>query len=241
MFPARSKDTALDEAPADKAPPQASLWPALRARPRLLGSAFVGFVAYCIARYLLDLTGASSILVGWNVGALLNLGLTWDMMRRTDIDAIKRRALTQDQGRLTILLVVVLASAAVLLAVATQLAQARELHGLLLAWHVGLAVLTLMTAWLFTQLVFALHYAHDFYIARNAKQADPLLFPGTKDPLYADFFYFACVIGTSAQTADIAFNGSALRPVGTLHCLLAFFFNASLLALSINVVAGVVA
>jgi uncharacterized membrane protein len=64
------------------------------------------------------------------------------------------------------------------------------------------------------------------------------MFPGTRDPGYADFFHFACVIGAAAQTADISFNGSALRPVGTLHCILSFFFNATLLALSINLAAG---
>jgi uncharacterized membrane protein len=69
-------------------------------------------------------------------------------------------------------------------------------------------------------------------------QADPLLFPGTPEPGYGDFIYFACVIGTSGQTADVSFNGSALRRVGTLHRVLALFFNATLLALSINIAAG---
>ena len=55
-----------------------------------------------------------------------------------------------------------------------------------------------------------------------------------------DFFYFACVIGTSGQTADVAFATSALRRVGTLHCVLAFFFNTTLLALTINVAAGLI-
>jgi uncharacterized membrane protein len=65
-----------------------------------------------------------------------------------------------------------------------------------------------------------------------------LTFPGTKDPDYLDFFYFSCVIGTSGQTADVAFNGSALRAVGTLHCILVFFFNTTVLALTINIAAG---
>jgi uncharacterized membrane protein len=104
---------------------------------------------------------------------------------------------------------------------------------------VSLAALTVFTSWLFTQVLFALHYAHDFYMARIRGAADPLAFPGTRDPGYGDFFHFACVIGTAGQTADIAFYGSALRPVGTLHCIVAFFFNATLLALAINLAAGV--
>jgi uncharacterized membrane protein len=143
-----------------------------------------------------------------------------------------------DEGKLAILALVIIAAGAILLAVGTQLALARELHGTQRAWHVLLAVVTVLTSWLFTQVLFAFHYAHDFYLARVRGERDPLEFPGTADPTYGDFFHFSCVIGTSGQTADISFMGSAMRPVGTVHCIVAFFFNASLIALSINVVAG---
>jgi len=72
--------------------------------------------------------------------------------------------------------------------------------------------------------------------ARRRRAPDPVA--RGHQPVYADFFHFACVIGTSGQTADISFSGRALRPVGTLHCVLAFFFNTTVLALSINVAAG---
>ena len=217
---------------------RAKLWPALRARPRLLGSVVFGLAVFLATR-LTGLSRAVDTLIAWNAGALMNLGLTWHLVWNTDVEAIKRRAIVQDQGRLTILTVVVLTAAAVLLAVGTQLSQMKDLSGPLRTAHLLLAILTVVTSWLFTQCVFAIHYAHDFYAARLRNAPDPLDFPGTPDPLYGDFFHFSCVIGTSAQTADISFHGSALRPVGTLHCIVAFFFNASLLALSINVAAGV--
>ncbi len=216
----------------------ARLWPALRARPRLLSSLVIGIAVYVVLDFTGALPGAASTLVAWNAGAILNLLLTWHLARTTDIEAIKRRALTQDQGRVTILTVVVLAAAAVMLAVGTQLTLVKDLHGSARVLHLGLAALTIVSSWLFTQTVFALHYAHDFYLSRLGGAPDPLDFPGTPDPLYADFFHFSCVIGTSAQTADISFEGSSLRPVGTVHCIISFFFNASLLALSINVAAG---
>jgi uncharacterized membrane protein len=98
--------------------------------------------------------------------------------------------------------------------------------------------MTVLTSWLFTQTLMAFNYAHDFYRARDNGQPDPLTFPGTTEPGYGDFIYFACVIGTSGQTADVVFNGTALRPTGTLHCILAFFFNTTVLALTINIAAG---
>jgi len=228
----------MSDAETEKAQRRAKLWPALRARPRLLASLLFGFGVYLATR-MTGLSHAADTLIAWNAGAMMNLALTWHMVWRTDVEAIKRRAVAQDQGRITILTVVVLTAAAVLLAVGTQLSQVKNLTGTPRVAHLLLAVLTVVTSWLFTQCVFAVHYAHDFYTARLRKAPDPLDFPGTPEPLYSDFFHFACVIGTSAQTADISFHGPLLRPVGTLHCIVSFFFNASLLALSINVAAGV--
>ena len=42
----------------------------------------------------------------------------------------------------------------------------------------------------------------------------------------------------SGQTADVTFTDSKLRRIGTLHCVLAFLFNTTMLALTINVAAG---
>lgn len=211
---------------------------ALQARPRLVGCTVVGVLAYVLLGTLFPTATAAPVLAAWNTGALLYLALAWRMMATTPVQGIRERAIGQDEGRLAILLLVVLAALAVLLAVGTQLAQVKDLHGNARTLHVALVALTVLTSWLFTQVLFALHYAHDFYMARNSGAEDPLAFPGTHDPGYADFFHFACVIGTAGQTADISFNGSALRPVGTLHCIVAFFFNAALLALTINLAAG---
>jgi uncharacterized membrane protein len=169
---------------------------------------------------------------------LLYLTLAAAMMTRSGSEQMRRRALIEDDGRRVVLACVVLAAGIVLFAVGSQLLAVKALPGPQRLGHIGMAALTLVSSWFFTQVMFALHYAHDFYMLRHRKQPDPLLFPGTADPNYSDFVYFACVIGTSGQTADVAFNGAALRGIGTLHCVLAFFFNTTVLALTINVAAG---
>jgi uncharacterized membrane protein len=151
---------------------------------------------------------------------------------------MRRRALHQDEGRLIILTGVALAAVAVLVAIASQLTAVKNLPGQARLPHLALTALTVVSSWLFTQAMFALHYAHDFYAARERGLPDLLSFPGTPEPDYGDFFYFACVIGTSGQTADVAFTSSALRRIGTLHCVLAFAFNTTVLALSVNLAAG---
>ncbi|MFD1579255.1 DUF1345 domain-containing protein [Ramlibacter ginsenosidimutans] len=86
--------------------------------------------------------------------------------------------------------------------------------------------------------MFALHYAHDYYLAETRGQRGALDFPGGHAPDYGDFLYFSSVIGTSGQTADVSFTSRPMRRTGTVHCTLAFFFNTTLIALTINVASG---
>jgi uncharacterized membrane protein len=210
----------------------------LLARPRLWSSAAFGVAVYLLVPGGTALQSGSRALLAWNAAAVLYLVLALHMAWGAGAAQVKRRALRQSEGRLLVLLMVVVAAVAVLLAVASQLSAVKTLPGADRAPHVALAAFTVLSAWLFTQTLLALHYAHEFYIGRARGAPDALNFPGTAEPGYGDFFYFACVIGTSGQTADVAFSGSALRAVGTLHCILAFFFNTTVLALAINIAAG---
>ena len=210
----------------------------LSTRPRLWLSTAFGVALYFVLPSFIVMQTQSRLLIAWNAGALLYLVLAAHMLSKADTEAMQRRAEAQSEGRIFVLAIVVAAAVAVLLAVGSQLSVLKDMRSTERAPHVALAALTVISSWLFTQTLFALNYAHDFYRARETRQGDPLDFPGTKDPSYGDFFYFACIIGTSGQTADVAFNGSLLRPVGTLHCILAFFFNTTVLALTINIAAG---
>ncbi len=209
----------------------------LTTQPRLWSSVTVGVLVYLLLPAALAQAGSRALLA-WNAGALLYLGLALHMLLQSETEDMQRRAQQQNEGRVLMLVMVVLAAVAVLLAVGSQVSAIKNLPGTARAPHLALAALTVLTSWLFTQTLLAFRYAHDFYRARDQGQPDPLTFPGTVEPSYGDFFYFACVIGTSGQTADVAFNGAALRPEGTLHCILAFFFNTTVLALTVNTAAG---
>jgi uncharacterized membrane protein len=209
----------------------------LSARPRLWSSVAMGLLLYALLPAPLAPAGSRALLA-WNAGALLYLGLAVHMLWQSDTEAMQRRARQQSEGRVAMLVMVVVAAVAVLLAVGSQLIAIKAMPGSARAPHLALAALTVLTSWLFTQTLMAFNYAHDFYRARDEGRPDPLTFPGTVEPGYGDFLYFACVIGTSGQTADVVFNGATLRPTGTLHCILAFFFNTTVLALTINIAAG---
>jgi len=209
-----------------------------RAHPRLIVAVVVGTaVGLALPAQLAGLP-TPRFLVGWNVFALLYLAIAGRMIALSPQSEIQRRAARQDDGRMLVLVLGLLASVAVLVAVGSQLSAVRGLGGAAKAVNIGLAALTVVSGWLVTQVLFALHYAHEFYGARQREEPDPLQFPGGGDPGYADFLYFACIIGTSAQTADVALASRRMRGVGLVHCIQAFFFNTTVLALTINIAAG---
>ncbi|HSW20438.1 MAG TPA: DUF1345 domain-containing protein, partial [Ramlibacter sp.] len=63
-------------------------------------------------------------LLAWNAACLVYLLLCWRTTQSVPVDVIRSRAVIEDEGRMTILLLVVIGAAAVLLAVGSQLGHA---------------------------------------------------------------------------------------------------------------------
>lgn len=212
----------------------------LMARPRLLTCMVVGLATFFALPSALAPHAITRALIGWNAGACLYLLLAGHMMLGSTHARMRTRALQEDEGRLVVLALVVAAAVACVGAIVAELAVAKDMHTTLRYAHIGLAGLTILSSWLFTQVMFALHYAHDYYAAETRGHGGGLDFPGGQAPDYGDFLYFACVIGTSGQTADVSFTSRGMRRTGLVHCILAFFFNTTLVALTINIAAGFV-
>lgn len=208
------------------------------ARPRLLCSVSVG----CASAYLLPETwaqqAATRAIIGWNIGAIFYLLLAMKMMFWSTHERMRARALQQDEGKTVVLLLVITAALMCIGAIVAELAVVKDLKGQLRYAHIALAALTIATSWAFTQTMFALHYAHDYYVCVIRGGSGGLDFPGDHLPDYGDFLYFASVIGTSGQTADVSLTSRKMRRAGTVHCVLAFFFNTTVLALTINIASG---
>lgn len=205
----------------------------------LLALALGALVAFALSP---SLGVVPRLLIGWNVAVLAHLGLVAKFVARADHDSMRYRARTEDEGRGTILVLVCLAVLASLLAIVVELAGSGGGKAGERAFSTGLAVLTVVVSWLLMQVTFALHYAHQYYSTMGSGEAGNdcggIDFPGEPAPDYFDFLYMACVIGTSAQTADVSFRSRATRRVGLLHSVLAFFYNTAVLALVINITAS---
>jgi uncharacterized membrane protein len=182
---------------------------------------------------------ATSSIIGWDVlCAAFMLSVLATMMAHAP-DQIRVKAAQQDEGKGLILTLVLTAATVSLFAIAAQLSLAKAEHGLMRIGHVALAFTTVAASWLMVQLIFAFHYAHEYYAQKpGGGDEEGLKFPGGEPPDYWDFIHFSVVIGAAAQTADIEFTSKTLRRIGTVHCLVSFAYNTVIVALTINLLAG---
>jgi uncharacterized membrane protein len=212
----------------------------ITSRPRLFACILIAGGVYVFLPELADWRTSTRLLIAWNVGAGLYLLAAMHMMFSIKEAGIRQRALEQDEGQHLIMALVVLSALVCLAGVVIELSVAKTMTGTLRYEHMGHAVLTIATSWFFTQVMFAQHYAHEYYLSLEHQQSGGLLFPEEPLPDYMDFLYMSCVIGTSGQTADVSFTSRSMRRIGLLHCLLCFFFNTTVLALTVNMASSLI-
>ena len=88
---------------------------------------------------------------------------------------------------------------------------------------------------------FTFQYAHLFYSDHKDdpnKHAEGLDFPSDKHPNYVDFAYFSFVLGMTFQVSDVQISAKGIRRIALVHGLLSFGLNTFVVALTINVIAG---
>lgn len=214
-------------------------------RPRLLAGLGVGAGVWLLLQQAPQAIGAvTSVVLAWDAACLTFILGAVAMMWGAVPSAIRATAATQDEGQGMILGLTLAAAAASIGVVTAELSAAQSDQGWVQGLRVGLAFGTVALSWFVVQLIFALHYAHEYY-APDRSAAEPgggevtggLAFPGAGEPDYWDFLHFSVIIGVACQTADIAFTSKALRRIGTVHGVAAFVFNTVIVALTINLVA----
>lgn len=178
----------------------------------------------------------------WVIGGLVYLTVAVKTMRACTPDVMARNAARQDDSRLVIMALILIAISSSFASIVGLLAEAKAASQNAKWLYLALAAATIIIAWSVTQVVFTLHYAHEFYRPTRASgdARGGLDFPGEKNPDYWDFLYFATSIGATSQTSDVAVHGRHLRRLVTVHAVVSFFFNAAVLALMINLAASLI-
>ncbi|MDI1345958.1 MAG: DUF1345 domain-containing protein [Pseudolabrys sp.] len=200
-----------------------------------LAIAIVIGIAVALALHLVEMRAVARALIGWNVGVIVYLALTYAMMWRTEVEAIRRRAAEQDEGVYIIQVLAIAATFASLAAVLFALIGSKQSG---VATGVPLAVTTILLSWTFVHTIFTFHYAHEYYGERRDGKIGGLMFPGDREPDYRDFLYFSLVIGMTSQVSDVQVTSKVIRRLVAIHGVLSFFFNLVVLALTVNMIAA---
>jgi len=197
---------------------------------------FILFVVLTIAGSLIavpKLGWAAGAMAGFDVAALVFF-VTIAPLLNDKPEEMRESAKRNDANRAGLLVVTGIVMIAILAAVSSELVQQHMPKGL----EMALTIATLCLAWIFSNIVYALHYAHLFYVAVDGKDGRGVEFPKTEQPDYWDFIYFSTCLGMTFQVSDMTITSGRLRRVVTFHCLAAFVFNLGIVAFTVNVLGG---
>ena len=197
------------------------------APPRFIAFALILVGAGVVLVPPLGLT--RGILAGFDLAAFLFLISLVPLLRQGQAARMRARAARNDANRAVLLVFCGVVLFVILVAVGG------ELRGRSSTVTIALVVTTLILAWLFSNIVYALHYAHLFYSAGEKGDAGGLQFPDTAEPDYWDFLYFSVTLGMTFQTSDVAIAARRMRRVVTGQCLAAFLFNLGVIAFTVKV------
>jgi uncharacterized membrane protein len=201
------------------------------ARRRLAVSAAVGLIV----------GGALTRFVAWEVSTLVAwcglagtfVGVTLALMVSADSAQTRATALREDESRFVLDLILLAASIVSLVGVGFILLKASSAHGLAVAGMTALGVVSVILSWALVHTVYALRYA-DLYYSRQGG----IEFNQPEDPDYRDFAYLAFTIGMTYQVSDTNLKIKAIRHTALRHALLSYLFGTVIIAVTINIVAG---
>ena len=134
----------------------------LLGRPRLWTSIALGVLAWLLMPMISGNHLGTRYLLAWNVCALTYLALSTHMLRFSDTERIRRRALKQNEGRFLVLAMVLMGAISVLVAITSELGPIKDGQSELeKIYRLFMTIVTVVSTWLFIHTIFATHYAHD--------------------------------------------------------------------------------
>lgn len=209
----------------------------IRARPRFYAAFAVGVATALLCPGALG--AIERAVIGWDTGIALYLILIFMLAARATPESMHRRAALEDQARWAFLALMAGAAFFSMFALLGILHRVHDASGILAGELAAVAGATILLSWVFAHTVFAVHYAHDFYGDRASSLPPGLIFPGERpDPDYWDFLYFSFVVGMACQVSDVEVATQPWRRLVLAHGVMSFLFNTVVLALTINLLAG---
>jgi uncharacterized membrane protein len=193
------------------------------------------FLGLCLSAAVFQLWRPwyQSIMLGFDIAAL-GYAATLPAVFKLKTAGIRGQAVRNDADAVTLLLITGIISATIMAAVTAELLQKTDRSPATIA----LCVATLALAWIFSNMVYAIHYAHLYYDQKTGKDRKGINFPSCPEPHYWDFVYFSFTLGMTFQTSDVTITNTQIRKIVTFQSLAAFIFNIGVIAFSINILAS---
>ncbi len=195
-------------------------------------SALVGAIVVLATAWIVPWQVA--VLTAWCGTAITFVALVWLRLAHFDAASTERHARREDESRAATHVLLVSASVVSLVAIADELTEASDRHGWTEALFVAVAMVTVAASWAVIHTLYALRYADQYY----SEPTGGIDFPGERAPDYGDFAYVAFTVGMTFQVSDTSIAAGTIRRSVLAHALLSFVFGAFIVAMTINVVAG---
>ena len=157
------------------------------APPRFLAFMAALIVSFPIASHEFH-RWALGAMAAFDIAAILFLLSCIPLLSTREARVIREHAVQNDANRLLLLVVTGIVMAVLLTAIAAEAVGHNPQP-----FTKALIISTLALAWLFSNIVYALHYAHLVYMHPDVGCVG-LEFPRTSHPVYWDFVYFAFTI-----------------------------------------------
>jgi uncharacterized membrane protein len=203
-------------------------WQRVTARTHLLVSAGTGIALGAVVALAYDRFAGG--LVAWVVAASVFLGWTWTSIWRLDAEDTSRVARREDPSGPVRDLVLLLVAVVSLLTVGLVIFRAHDSGPVRLV----LGVACVVASWAVLHTIFVLRYARLYY----AEPVGGIDFTQDPDPTYRDFAYVGFTVGMTFQVSDTDIGKATIRTAVLRHALLSFIFGAVIIAITINLLAG---
>ncbi|HEV8272564.1 MAG TPA: DUF1345 domain-containing protein [Chitinophagaceae bacterium] len=180
------------------------------------------------------------LMICWSVFALSYIITSCVVFFRQKPAQIRELSKREDGSRLYVFSLVILTSFVSMLTV-LLLMRSQNVKATPEIIFIPVAIGSMLFSWIMVHTIFAFHYAHLYYgddTNDSTKHAEGLEFPGKEKPDYFDFAYFSFVIGMTFQVSDVDVTSRSIRRLVLLHGLLSFGLNTFVVALTINLIAG---
>jgi uncharacterized membrane protein len=212
----------------------------LRMHPlqRILLSLGIALIVFFATRNA-HLNSVLTITLLWDAFAFAFIGSSWIVFFSRPVADIIKQANKEDGSKLFVMVSILVTAFASMFAV-LLLVLYKEQSPDRVVLAVILAVTGMMLSWIMVHSIFTFHYAHLYYFSGldDTPAGEALDFPATPKPDYLDFAYFSFVIGMTFQVSDVAINSRLLRRTTLAHALISFALNTFVVALTINLIAG---